>query len=805
MRLHRLRLVNFRQHADTEIEFSQGITAIIGPNGTGKTTLLEAVAWAFYGNSAARGSRETIRWNRAPARSSVRVEVDFALGAHEFRVVRGMYNAELYQDQFDAPIVTSQHEVSARVERVLGMTRQEFFNTYFTGQKELAVMAAMGPTDRAKFLSRVLGYEKLKLAQDQVRSRRSELRAELAGLERGLTDEDELNLALENVRALRDGASQSLDGARVGFASANTTLESEGPAWTAVVTQRESSVALDSDRRVADRDVIEARREFERLDRDLAEALAARTRLDELTEPLARVAPLREELERLEDEARTAGERRSLVGQRQELEEQEQRERERLVALGDVASALADARRTLERHRTALEVAEQSEQEARTAWVRDKQDAQTKRLSLRDQYLDLKANRDSVVEAGPEGTCSVCTRPLGEVYAQMVETLNHQLEEVEVRGKFFKRRLEQLEEPPDEVKAAETVMHGAANELEEAVQAVAHCEDRVKDAAHHQSECERLQARYAQIDAAIAQLPDSYDSERHDAVRSELRELDPIVKSAATLEVKASAAQALVIEAETAERLASEKERLLDQLTRAIADLGFSEDLYNDARRRYEAAKDAVRDAEISVASLEADLKAAEASVAMTETRVRERAERAEQIRKLTGQVDVHDELDRSLHELRLELNTQMRPELSERASDFLANLTNGRYHELELDEQYDVLIIEEGHAKQVISGGEEDIANLVLRLAISQMVAERAGQPLSLLVLDEIFGSLDEHRRSSVIELLRGLADRFPQVVLITHIESVRDGVDRVLRVELDQRRGAAIVTEDQTTDVAA
>ena len=71
-----------------------------------------------------------------------------------------------------------------------------------------------------------------------------------------------------------------------------------------------------------------------------------------------------------------------------------------------------------------------------------------------------------------------------------------------------------------------------------------------------------------------------------------------------------------------------------------------------------------------------------------------------------------------------------------------------------------------------VISGGEEDIANLALRLAISQMIAERAGQPLSLLMLDEMFGSLDEERRLAVVDLLRSLADRFPQVILITHIE---------------------------------
>jgi exonuclease SbcC len=173
MQLHRLKLLNFRQHADTEIVFGPGITAIIGPNGSGKTTLLEAIAWAFYGNPAARGSRDTIRWNRAPARSSVRVEVVFSLGAHEFRVVRGLYNAELFQDRSSDPIANSQQMVSTRVERLLGMTRDEFFSTYFTGQKELAVMAALGPTDRARFLSRVLGYERLRLAQEKLRQSRS--------------------------------------------------------------------------------------------------------------------------------------------------------------------------------------------------------------------------------------------------------------------------------------------------------------------------------------------------------------------------------------------------------------------------------------------------------------------------------------------------------------------------------------------------------------------------------------------------------------------------------------------------------
>jgi len=95
VRLNSLHLVNFRQHADTRIAFETGLTGIIGINGSGKTTILEGIAWALYGNSAARGTRESIRFSRATARASVRVELDCDLGGDRYRVVRGLTNAEL--------------------------------------------------------------------------------------------------------------------------------------------------------------------------------------------------------------------------------------------------------------------------------------------------------------------------------------------------------------------------------------------------------------------------------------------------------------------------------------------------------------------------------------------------------------------------------------------------------------------------------------------------------------------------------------------------------------------------------------
>ncbi len=106
--------------------------------------------------------------------------------------------------------------------------------------------------------------------------------------------------------------------------------------------------------------------------------------------------------------------------------------------------------------------------------------------------------------------------------------------------------------------------------------------------------------------------------------------------------------------------------------------------------------------------------------------------------------------------------------------------------------------MLDDGEEKPVISGGEEDVANLVLRLAISQMIADRAGQTLSLLIFDEVFGGLDEQRRESVVRLLQRLQVHFEQVILITHIESIREGMDHVVRVSYDERSGSSIVRDE-------
>src|SRR6478672_9802269 len=320
MQIHRLRLANFRQHEHTELVLGAGLTGIVGPNGAGKTTILEAIAWAMYGMPAARGSRETIRRRGAPPRSRVEVEMEFSLGAHQYRIVRTLNGAELYQDGDPAPIAFSIGAVTERVTRLLGMTRDEFFNTYFTGQKDLAVMAAMSAPERAQFLSRVLGYERLRAAQDRLKEKRSALRARLDALRAGLPDLSELEEAERRANERLVAAHTAEDSALLASQAAEQRFAEIRPRWEELQRLRETALALEAEIRLVDHQVTGAAQRTARLEQESVELRSARRQLDKLGRKLAPLASLREEARLLESQAETDSARRGYQAQLKDVE-----------------------------------------------------------------------------------------------------------------------------------------------------------------------------------------------------------------------------------------------------------------------------------------------------------------------------------------------------------------------------------------------------------------------------------------------------------------------------------------------------
>jgi len=797
MQIDRLRLVNFRQHADTELVLGAGLTGIVGPNGAGKTTLLEAIAWAMYGTPAARGTRDSIRRRGAGSRAQVRVELDFTLGPHRYRVVRSLNTAELFQDADPAPIANSLATVTERLERLLGMSQQEFFNTYFTGQKELAVMAAMRPTERAQFLSRVLGYERLRRGQERLKEVRTALRARLSGLESGLPDPAELDAEEQAIAARMAAARAAEQGSSQALAEADRRLAGITPRWEAMQRLQETVQALEGDLRLAEHKVQAVRDRFQELDRQLIEANEAHNRLETLRPQLASLDALRLERQALDVQAESFAARQATLAQLLEV-------RSRLASVDDrltrlpAPEAIELARQAVPALRDALTEIVERIDERRTAWVRDTQDARTKRDSLREQYQELKEQHQRIVDAGKEGACPTCTRPLGEEFANVLGVLERQLQDVMFNGQFYKQRIDQLADEPRDLHDLQQDRVRLEQEANAAASRLGSLQALAQEGPALREERAQLLGRAAELEIQASRTDGLYDQTRHREVRRLLTDLEPLALAAERLRAAIDRGQSLVKDAEAVEKETSEREAAARSLRERLAGFGYSEEAFRALKDEFTAAERGRRELELALHRARVDVQAVQESAHGITRRREERARREAEVKRTQTDLALNLELDRALADLRTDLNAQLRPDLSELASAFLRDLTDGRYTELELDEDYVAVLLDDGEPKPVISGGEEDVANLALRLAISQMIAERAGQPLSLLVLDEIFGSLDEERRSAVLDLLRSLADRFPQVILITHIESVREGFDRVVRVDFNRESGSASVRDE-------
>lgn len=128
-------------------------------------------------------------------------------------------------------------------------------------------------------------------------------------------------------------------------------------------------------------------------------------------------------------------------------------------------------------------------------------------------------------------------------------------------------------------------------------------------------------------------------------------------------------------------------------------------------------------------------------------------------------------------------------PEVEEEANTLLHRMTDGRMSvqfQTQRDakssknviETLDIEIADEVGMRpyEMYSGGEAFRVNFAVRIALSKLLARRAGTQLQTLVIDEGFGSQDGQGREKLVGAIRSIQDDFEKILVITHIEELKD-----------------------------
>lgn len=127
-------------------------------------------------------------------------------------------------------------------------------------------------------------------------------------------------------------------------------------------------------------------------------------------------------------------------------------------------------------------------------------------------------------------------------------------------------------------------------------------------------------------------------------------------------------------------------------------------------------------------------------------------------------------------------------PEIEASANALLTRMTAGRMNLRfntqretqagETRETLDIQISDElgTRAYEMYSGGEAFRINFAVRVALSQLLARRAGTQLQTLIIDEGFGVLDSVGRERLVEAINAAQSDFQRIIVVTHIDELKD-----------------------------
>ncbi|WP_341719757.1 SMC family ATPase [Micromonospora sp. FIMYZ51] len=815
MRPMRLDLAGFTVFRDeTTIDFTDAdFFALVGPTGSGKSTVLDAICFALYGTVPRWGGTRGLGNALAPSATEARVRLVFESAGARYvatRVVRrdGRGNVktagaglQLMPDGFDVTkldtglspedlgevVAGTPAEMDAAVLAAVGLPYEQFTSCVVLPQGQFADFLHARPATRQQILVNLLGLGVYEEVQKRATTRAGQAEAKLETVDQllaGLADTDDATLErateqLDRMRELAEAVTAAvpeLDAARAAAREVTAALA----ALDAELAELAAVRAPDGVTELA-RTVAEARAE--------ADAAASAVLLAE-----EREEKLRGELAATDDEStlrlllRAYADREQLAGQAEQVQA--------VVATAGAeheaaAGALAQARSAADRAEQELAAAFQAHEEAKTA---------DQAAALRAQLADGDA-------------CPVCAQPVARVPAMPAGSA---VARAVAAGKAARTASEAakrlLAERDAAARELDRVLLRARAEHDGLQARLAELDERLAGAASVETLRERLaeQARLRQaldeaagavragrdaarrargtVDAAQERLRAAW--RRFDSTRDGLARFGP---PAADRDDLAAAWTALADWAGAqAERRRTERAARAAAVTEAesaaTAVAGRIAALFTAAG--LPAPDDPVRAATVAHERAEADrrrlVERREQAVELREQRA-EHERQAQVARALAGHLRANN-FERWLLAEALDL-------LVDGASGILRELSGGQYDLVHDKGEFFVVDHHDAGLRRgvrTLSGGETFQASLALALALSEQLAGMSTTAASLesIVLDEGFGTLDAATLDTVAATLENLAARGDRMVgVVTHVPALAERIPVRFEVRKDAR----------------
>ena len=834
IRLSMRNFMPYRENVPTLDFTGIHLVSICGDNGNGKSAIIDAMTWALWGETRAKRDDDLIHQNQ----NEMEVEFEFAIGEQKYRIIRKharpkkrgasgqssltfqIANGTGYRPMDCDSIPLTQQKII----EVLHMDYNTFTNSAFLRQGHADEFTTSSPAKRKQVLVNILGlayYDGFEAQAKDIVKQRELLRATLAvsiadinrELEQKAAAEAELTKTQTELTEIEKSLKEQESGLNT-LRQRKELLESK----RAHLQQLEKSIAEKTSTlnqwqeqirqlrgRITEHEQLLARRtEIEEGYRRYVEVKALNDNMNKNLAQVNRLSQRRHELEMFverEGQALTkehtllqnkVNEQEKAVEELPKLKEEAQQAQNQLLQL-------AGQEQTLHNKRDASQ--------ENTAQIRS---LESDKNRLEKEIVEIEEKLNLLLTQPDNAKCPVCQTELGAAglhhisahYNSEKRSKSEQLHSIVtliVQRKATSRTTEleisQTEKTLAREKGtAQTKMGALEREIqhaEEAGRLLADAREGLKNIEESLARKDFALTQQAAVNQISAELTAmNYDVTRHELARHELEALQQF--------------EAPKLRLEEADRLINQEREDIERSVKASDEL--QQGLQNDSLKKMELSLEIRALPQVASELLRVENEFKRLTVMQKQVqekiggikgkleyyarRETEKVDKEKQLNAAAKEAAIYHELAEAFGKKGIQallIETAL-PEIENEANQLLARMTDNRMHvkietqketqKGDVTETLEIKISDELGTRnyEMYSGGEAFRINFAIRIALSRLLAKRAGAPLPTLIIDEGFGTQDAAGIEKLKEAINSIQDDFEKILVITHVEELRD-----------------------------
>lgn len=730
MILKKVILDNFRAHEHIEFEPSEnGMTAISGNNGAGKSTIVNGFAWSLFGSKfQGLKNKQYIRYGVDPKAERVGVTSFIQVGNNEYKVERVITGASttscrvyiLADNEYKEVAGPATSHSEKYIKELLGFTDKEFYSSFFIQQKQVDSIIHAPTKERGLIIERMLGIDVITDSITQAKQDSKLLQQSLNVIQQGSVED--IEASLENQKKV---VKNLLDG----FKKIKTEYEK--------VTKGLGELNA---RYLAEREKQEKKQELENL-LNIAKNNIANTE-ERLNESLAKLDSLPKKIEYSD----------SLYNQVQADIEKTSNDRDELFLRLSTLNARYSELATVFNKKLPKDLDKTVE------LLRQKQDLNNQNLAnylqrltiLREQEKSCQQFLQDLEKGVAE--CPYCHSPIKDINA---ERKAHSKELQDIQSEIIK--LSELQTQKEANKSAL---------LDESLQLQNYLEVRQKQID--------LKSEFAGLKIEIEKVTKDHENvtKIYNTMIKKLQSLEALKQQTVTIN-STKATIKWLNERLTADN--KEKNKLESEITELHA---LKKIEYAKLESSLNSIQTQKQKHELDALAMKKDIEIEKEKGRSLDLQLSQAKEAREKFNTISNQLVIINNTIKNLTDFKKLRVESAIPELSELTSDLVRKFTDNDFQDVVIDNQFNITVNKNNGQElpvNALSGGEESVVAIALRLAISLFLN---GNSNGLIVMDEVLVSQSSNREQNILDTIAGLNNS--QIVLIAHSSLANSLADR-------------------------